>query len=56
MDYKSGGGCDLVSLTRFSSGRRRRKKIYYAFDSHWNAEGKEIAPRFVADTLKKQIS
>jgi hypothetical protein len=28
--------------------------VYYALDAHWNAEGREIAARFVADVLKKR--
>jgi acetyltransferase AlgX (SGNH hydrolase-like protein) len=43
---------DLISLTpEFQRAAAEGKMIYYALDAHWNAEGREIAARFVADAL-----
>jgi hypothetical protein len=49
------GGVDLISLTPvFERAAAEGKMVYYALDAHWNAEGREIAARFVADVLKKR--
>jgi hypothetical protein len=46
---------DLVSLTPvFQRAAAEGKMVYYALDAHWNAEGREIAARFIADTLKNR--
>jgi hypothetical protein len=48
-------GVDLISLTPvFGRAAAEGKLVYYALDAHWNAEGREIAARFVADVLKKR--
>ena len=46
----------LVSLTPvFQRAAAEGKMVYYALDSHWNTEGREIAAQFIADTLKKRF-
>ena len=50
-----GSRVDLISLTPvFQRAASEGKMVYYALDAHWNAEGREIAARFVADVLKKR--
>lgn len=49
-------GLDLISLTPvFERAATEGKMVYYALDSHWNAEGREIAAQFVADVVKKRF-
>jgi hypothetical protein len=46
---------DFISLTPvFHRAAAEGKMIYYSLDAHWNAEGREIAAQFMADTLKKR--
>jgi hypothetical protein len=46
---------DFVSLTPvFQRAALEGKMVYYALDAHWNAQGREIAARFIADTLKNR--
>jgi hypothetical protein len=48
-------GLDVISFTPvFERAAAEGKMVYYALDAHWNAEGREIAARFVADVLKKR--
>lgn len=48
-------GLDFISFTPvFERAAAEGKMVYYALDAHWNAEGREIAARFVADVLKKR--
>jgi len=43
---------DLISLTpEFQRAASEGKMVYYALDAHWNAEGREIAARLLADVL-----
>jgi hypothetical protein len=49
-------GVELISLTSvFEHAAEEGKMVYYALDAHWNAEGREIAARFVADVLKNRF-
>lgn len=49
-------GVELISLTPvFEHAAEEGKMVYYALDAHWNAEGREIAARFVADVLKNRF-
>lgn len=41
---------DLVP--HFEIAAKEGKMLYEPFNSHWNAEGREIAARFVASALK----
>jgi hypothetical protein len=46
---------DFVSLTPvFQRAALEGKMVYYALDAHWNVQGREIAARFIADTLKNR--
>jgi SGNH hydrolase-like domain, acetyltransferase AlgX len=45
---------DLITLTPvFNRAAAEGKMLYYSLDAHWNAEGREIAARFVAAALNK---
>jgi hypothetical protein len=46
---------ELVNLVAlFEEAARQGKMVYETLDSHWNAEGREIAARYVADLLKSK--
>ena len=46
-------GIALIDLSpRFELAAKEGKILYYPLDPHWNLEGRELAARFVADTLK----
>jgi hypothetical protein len=46
---------DFISMTPvFHRAAAEDKMIHYSLDAHWNAEGREIAARFMADALKKR--
>jgi SGNH hydrolase-like domain, acetyltransferase AlgX len=48
---------DLITLTPvFNQAAAEGKMLYYPLDTHWNAEGREIAARFFAAALKKRYS
>jgi hypothetical protein len=48
---------DFITLTPvFNQAAAEGKMLYYALDTHWNAEGREIAARFFAAALKKRYS
>ena len=48
---------DFITLTPvFNQAAAEGKMLYYPLDTHWNAEGREIAARFVAAALKKRYS
>jgi hypothetical protein len=36
----------------FGRAAEEGKLVYYTLDEHWNAEGREIAARFLAQTLR----
>jgi PAS domain S-box-containing protein len=46
-------GIELISfLPAFKEAARQGKLVYYRVDSHWNAEGREIAAKVTAEALK----
>lgn len=46
---------ELISLSpTFRRAAKEGKMIYYPLDAHWNAEGREIAADFVAETLRSR--
>jgi PAS domain S-box-containing protein len=46
-------GIELISLfPAYKEAARRGKMLYYQLDSHWNAEGREIAARVTAKALR----
>jgi len=47
-------GIDFISFTPvFERAAAEGIMVYYALDAHWNAEGREIAARHIANLLKK---
>jgi hypothetical protein len=49
-------GVDLISLTPvFDRAAEESKMIYYPLDAHWDAQGREIAARFIAEMLRKRF-
>jgi hypothetical protein len=47
-------GLKFVSLSPvFAKAAAEGRMLYYPLDAHWNAEGREIAAQFIADTLKQ---
>jgi hypothetical protein len=50
-----GAGVDFFSLTPvFGGAAAQGKMVYYPLDAHWNAEGREIAASFMAQTLQSK--
>jgi hypothetical protein len=46
---------DFLSLTPvFRKAAEEGEMLYYAFDAHWNAEGRELAARLVAHALQSK--
>jgi hypothetical protein len=46
---------DLIDITPvFQEAAERGQVVYYSSDSHWNADGRELAARFVAEQLKTE--
>jgi hypothetical protein len=50
-----GANIDFISLSpTFRRAAKDGKMIYYPLDAHWNAEGREIAADFMAETLRSR--
>jgi len=44
----------LINLVPvFERAAKEEKMLYHNLDTHWNSEGREVAARFVAETLKE---
>jgi hypothetical protein len=50
-------GLELINLSPvYEAAAQEGKMLYYALDSHWNAEGREVAATFVAEMLKDKFT
>ena len=48
-------GVDFLSLTAvFRRAAGEGRMLYYPLDAHWNSEGRELAARFVAQTVRSR--